>query len=200
MKNFINNTPSLKDIINQKHQQLIDDGYVLDETTLSYSKDDALFTIKYSDFIRNCEAALDIERHLAPALHHNVNKINSIVDGWDITEDTKEIDTGNLLYWVTDVVINVPGWDKHNFCDDRINNQYSIEGLSDKASYIISLILSDIDTGLSKVDLRNSNVLTLLGYIGPVIGRDLIDEIKSARQHQHDIHVDELFTTEDEEV
>ena len=200
MKNFINNTPSLKDIINQKHQQLIDDGYVLDETTLSYSKDDSLFTIKYSDFIRNCEAALDIERHLAPALHHNVSKINSIIDEWDITEDTKEIDTDNLLYFVTDVVINVPGWDKHNFCDDRINNQYSIEGLSDKASYIVSLILSDIDTGLSKVDLRNSNVFTLLGYIGPVIGRDLIDEIKSARQHQHDIHVDELFKTDDEEV
>ena len=198
MKNFINNTPSLKDIINQKHQQLITDGYVLDEMTLSYSKDDNI--IKYSDFIRNCEAALNIESRLAPALHHNVSKINSIVDGWDITEDTKEIDTGNLLYWVTDVVINVPGWDKHNFCDDRINNQYSIEGLSDKASYIISLTLSDIDTGLSKVDLRNSNVLTLLGYIGPVIGRDLIDEIKSARQHQHDIHVDELFTTEDGEV
>ena len=54
MKNFINNSPSLKDIINQKHQQLITDGYILDETTLSYSKDD--ITIKYSDFIRNCEA------------------------------------------------------------------------------------------------------------------------------------------------
>ena len=200
MKNFINNTPSLKDIINQKHQELIDAGYVLDETTLSYSKDDDHFIIKYSDFIRNCEAALDIESHLAPALHHNVSKINSIIDEWDITEDTKEVDTGDLLYFVTDVVINVPGWDKHNFCDDRINDQYNIEWLSDKASYIISLILSDIDTGLSKVDLRNSNVFTLLGYIGPVIGRDLIDEIKSARQHQHDIHVDELFTTEDGEV
>ena len=198
MKNFINNTPSLKDIINQKHKQLIDDGYTLDEMTLSYNKYDD--TIKYSDFIRICEAALDIESRPAPALHHNVIKINSIIDEWDITEDTKEVDTGYLLYWVTDVVINVPGWDKHNFCDDRINNQYSIEGLSDKASYIVSLILSDIDTGLSKVDLRNSNVLTLLGYIGPVIGRDLIDEIKSARKNQHNIQVDELFTTEDEEV
>ena len=158
------------------------------------------FIIKYSDFIRNCEAALDIESHLAPALHHNVHKINSIIDGWDITEDTKEVGTGYLLYWVTDVVINVPGWDKHNFCDDRINDQYNIEGISDKASYIVSLILSDIDTGLSKVDLRNSNVFTLLGYIGPVIGRDLIDEIKSARKNQHDMHVDELFTTDDEEV
>lgn len=198
MKNFINNTPSLKDIINQKHQQLITDGYVLDETTLSYSKDDTI--IKYSDFIRNCEAVLNIESRLAPALHHNVSKINSIIDGWDITEDLKEVDTGNLLYFVTDTVINVPGWDKHNFCDDRISNQYSIEGLSDKASNIVNLILSDIDTGLSKVDLRNSNVFTLLGYIGPIIGRDIIDEIKSARKHQHDMHVDELFTTDDEEV
>lgn len=198
MKNFINNNPSLKDIINQKHQQLITDGYVLDEMTLSYSKDD--ITIKYSDFIRNCEATLNIESRLAPALHHNVSKINSIVDGWDITEDLKEVDTGNLLYFVTDVIINVPGWDKHNFCDDRITNQYSIEGLSNKASNIVNLILSDIDTGLSKVDLRNSNVFTLLGYIGPVIGRDLIDEIKSARKNQHDIHIDELFTTDDEEV
>ena len=198
MKNFINNSPSLKDIINQKHQQLITDGYVLDETTLSYSKDD--ITIKYSDFIRNCEAALDIESRLAPALHHNVSKINSIVDGWDITEDLKEVDTGNLLYFVTDVVIKVPGWDKHNFCDDRISNYCSAEGLSEKASYIISLILSDIDTGLSKVDLRNSNVFTLLGYIGPIIRRDIIDEIKSARKNQHNIHVDELFTTDDEEV
>ena len=200
MKKFINNNNSLKDIINQKHQELIDAGYVLDETTLSYSKDDDPFIIKYSDFILNCEAELDIESHLAPALHHNVYKINSIIDGWDITEDTKEVDTGYLLYWVTDVVINVPGWDKHNFCDDRINDQYIIEGISDKASYIVSLILSDIDTGLSKVDLRNSNVFTLLGYIGPVIGRDLIDEIKSARKNQHDIHVDELFTTDDVEV
>lgn len=200
MKNFINNTPSLKDIINQKHQELIADGYVLDERTLSYSKDDSIFTIKYSDFIRNCEVALDIESRLAPALHHNVSKINSIVDGWDITEDTKEVDTGDLLYFVTDTVINVPGWDKHNFCDDRINNQYSIEGLSNKANNIVNLILSDIDTGLSKVDLRNSNVFTLLGYISPVIGRDIIDEIKSARKNQHDIHVDELFTTDDEEV
>ena len=198
MKNFINNTPSLSDIINQKHQQLITDGYILDETTLSYSKDD--ITIKYSDFIRNCEAALNIESRLAPALHHNVSKINSIVDGWDIKEDLKEVDTGNLLYFVTDTVMNVPGWDKHNFCDDRVNNQYSIEGLSYKASNIVNLILSDIDTGLSKVDLRNSNVFTLLGYIGPVIGRDIIDEIKSARKNQHNIHVDELFTTDDEEV
>ena len=198
MKNFINNTPSLKDIINQKHQQLITDGYVLDETTLSYSKDD--ITIKYSDFIRNCEATLNIESRLAPALHHNVSKINSIVDGWDITEDLKEVDTGNLLYFVTDTVINVPGWDKHKFCNDRINNQYSIEGLSYKASNIVNLIMSDIDTGLSKVDLRNSNVFTLLGYIGPVIGRDLIDEIKSARKNQHNIQVDELFKTDDEEV
>ena len=198
MKNFINNTPSLKDIINQKHQQLITDGYVLDETTLSYSKDD--ITIKYSEFIRNCEAALNLESRLAPALHHNVSKINSIVDGWDIKEDTKEINAGNLLYWITDVVINVPGWEKHNFCDNRINNYCSAEGLSYKASNIINLILSDIDTGLSKVDLRNSNVFTLLGYIGPVIGRDLIDEIKSARKHQHDINVDELFKTDDEEV
>lgn len=198
MKNFINNIPSLKDIINQKHKQMINDGYILDEITLSYSKDDSI--IKYSDFIRICEAALDIEVRLSPALHHNISKINSIIDGWDITEDTKEIHAGYSLYWVTDVVINVPGWDKHNFCDDRINNQYGIEGLSDKANYIVSLILSDIDTGLSKVDLRNSNVFTLLGYIGPVIGRDIIDEIKSARQHQHDIHADELFTTDDEEV
>ena len=198
MKNFINNNPSLKDIINQKHQQLITDGYVLDETTLSYSKDN--ITIKYSDFIRNCEAALNLESRLAPALHHNVSKINSIIDGWDITEDLKEVDTGNLLYFVTDTVINVPGWDKHNFCDDRVNNQYSIEGLSYKASNIINLILSDIDTGLSKVDLRNSNVFTLLNYVGPVIGRDLIDEIKSVRKNQHDIHIDELFITDDEEV
>ena len=198
MKNFINNTPSLKDIINQKHQQLITDGYVLDDTTLSYSKDD--ITIKYSDFIRNCEATLNIESRLAPALHHNVSKINSIVDGWDITEDLKEVDNGNLLYFITDTVINVPGWDKHNFCDDRINNQYNIEGLSYKASNIVNLILSDIDTGLSKVDLRNSNVFTLLGYISPIIRRDIIDEIKSARKNQHNIHVDELFTTDDEEV
>lgn len=198
MKNFINNNPSLKDIINQKHQQLITDGYILDEMTLSYSKDDNI--IKYSDFIRNCEAALNIESRLAPALHHNVSKINSIIDGWDITEDLKEVDTGNLLYFVTDVVINVPGWDKHNFCDDRVTNQYNIEGLSNKANNIVNLILSDIDTGLSKVDLRNSNVFTLLGYIGPIIGRDIIDEIKSARKNQHDIHVDELFTTDDEEV
>lgn len=198
MKNFINNTPSLKDIINQKHQQLITDGYVLDEMTLSYSKDDNI--IKYSDFIRNCEAALNLECRLAPALHHNVSKINSIIDGWDITEDLKEVDTGNLLYFVTDTVINVPGWDKHNFCDDRVNNQYSIEGLSNKANNIVNLILSDIDTGLSKVDLRNSNVFTLLGYIGPIIGRDIIDEIKSARKHQHDMQVNELFTTDDEEV
>lgn len=197
MKNFINNTPSLRDIINQKHQQLIADGYILDETTLSYSRDDD--TIKYSEFIRNCEDTQLIESHLAPALHHNVSKINDIIDGWEVTEDIKEINTGSLLYWTSDVVIAVPGWDQHNFNSDRVNGYCSLEGLSDKASYIISLILSDIDTGLSKVDLRNSNVFTLLGYIGPIVGRDLIDEIKLARQHQHDIHVDELFTEEDDD-
>lgn len=198
MKNFINTTLSLRDIINEKHQQLIDDGYTLDEMTLSYTKYGD--TIKYSEFIRNCEDAMDNGCNFAPAIHHNIDKINNIIDEWYITEDTKEINNGYLLYWVTNVVINVPGWDKHNFCDDRISNYCSAEGLSDKASYIISLILSDINTGLSKVDLRNSNVFTLLGYIGPIIGRDIIDEIKSARKHQHDIHVDELFTTDDEEV
>lgn len=198
MKNFIDNNTSLRDIINQKHQQLIDDGYALDEMTLSYTKYGD--TIKYSDFIRTCEDEMDGGCNFAPAIHHNIDKINSIIDEWDITEDTKEINTANLLYWVTDVVIKVPGWDKHNFCDDRISNYCSAEGLSDKASYIISLILSDINTGLSKVDLRNSNVFTLLGYISPVIGRDIIDEIKSARKNQHNIHVDELFTTDDEEV
>ena len=50
------------------------------------------------------------------------------------------------------------------------------------------------------MDLRNSNVFTLLNYVGPVIGRDLIDEIKSVRKNQHDIHINELFTTDDEEV
>lgn len=198
MKNFINTTLSLRDIINEKHQQLIDDGYALDEMTLSYTRYGD--TIKYSEFIRNCEDAMDSGYNFVPAIHHNIDKINSIIDGWDITEDTKEIDTGDLLYWVTDVVIKVPGWDKHNFCDDHISNYCSAEGLSDKASYIISLILSDINTGLSKVDLRNSNVFTLLGYISPVIGRDIINEIKSARKNQHNIHVDELFTTEDGEV
>lgn len=198
MKNFINNTTSLRDIINEKHQQLIDDGYTLDEMTLSYNRYDD--TIKYSEFIRKCEDAMDGGYNFAPAIHHNIDKINSIIDEWDITEDTKEVNAGYSLYWVTDVVIKVPGWDKHNFCDDRISNYCSAEGLSEKASYIISLILSDINTGLSKVDLRNSNVFTLLGYIGPVIGRDLIDEIKSARKNQHNIQVDELFTTDDEEV
>ena len=198
MKNFINNTTSLRDIINEKHQQLLDDGYILDDMTLSYNRYDD--TIKYSEFIRKCEDAMDSGCNFAPAIHHNIDKINSIIDEWDITEDTKEINAGYSLYWVTDVVIKVPGWDKHNFCDDRISNYCSAEGLSEKASYIISLILSDIDTGLSKVDLRNSNVFTLLGYIGPVIGRDIIDEIKSARKNQHNIHVDELFTTDDEEV
>ena len=198
MKNFINNTTSLRDIINEKHQQMIDDGYTLDEVTLSYNKYGE--TIKYSDFIRKCEDAMDGGYSFAPAIHHNIDKINSIIDEWDITEDTKEVNAGYSLYWVTDVVIKVPGWDKHNFCDDRISCYCSAEGLSEKASYIISLILSDIDTGLSKVDLRNSNVFTLLGYIGPIIGRDLIDEIKSARKNQHNIHVDELFTTDDEEV
>nr|DAT38869.1 MAG TPA: hypothetical protein [Caudoviricetes sp.] len=197
MKNFINNVPSLKDIINQKHQQLINDGYVLDDTTLSYSKDE--ITIKYSEFIRNCEATLEVDG-LAPALHHNVSKINSIIDEWDITEDVKEVNTGSLLYWTSDVTINVLGWDKHNFNSDRVNGYCCIEGLSDRASNIVNLILSDINTGLSKVDLRNSNVNTLLSYLGPVLGRDLIADIKSARQHQHDIHVNELFTTEDEEV
>lgn len=198
MKNFINTTLSLRDIINEKHQQLLDDGYTLDEMTLSYNKYGD--TIKYSEFIRKCEDAMDSGCNFAPAIHHNIDKINSIIDEWDITEDTKEINNCYLLYWVTDVVINVPGWNKHNFCDDRISNYCSAEGLSEKASYIISLILSDINTGLSKVDLRNSNVFTLLGYVGPVIGRDLIDEIKSARKNQHNIHVDELFTTDDEEV
>lgn len=198
MKNFINNTTSLRDIINEKHQQLLDDGYTLDEMTLSYNRYDDI--IKYSDFIRTCEDAMDGRYNFAPAIHHNIDKINSIIDEWDITEDTKEIENGYLLYWVTDVVIKVPGWDKHNFCDDRISNYCSAEGLSEKASYIISLILSDINTGLSKVDLRNSNVFTLLGYIGPIIGRDLIDEIKSARKNQHNMQVDELFTTDDEEV
>lgn len=196
MKNFINTAPSLKDIINQKHQQLIADGYTLDEITLSYSKDED--TIKYSEFIFNCEETLLIESHLAPALHHNVSKINDIIDGWDVTEDIKEVYTGSLLYWVTDVVINVPGWDKHNFCDDRVNGYCSFDGMSDKTNYIVSLILSDIKTGLSKVDLRNNNVFTLLGYLGPILGRDLIDEIKLARQQQqHDVH--ELFTEEEDD-
>lgn len=198
MKNFINTTLSLRDIINEKHQQLIDDGYTLDEMTLSYNRYDDI--IKYSDFIRTCEDAMNGGYSFAPAIHHNIDKINSIIDEWETKEDTKEVNAGYSLYWVTDVVIKVPGWDKHNFCDDRISNYCSAEGLSDKASYIISLILSDINTGLSKVDLRNSNVFTLLGYIGPVIGRDLIDEIKSARKNQHNIQVDELFTTDDEEV
>lgn len=198
MRNFINTAPSLKDIINRKHQQLIADGYVMDDITLSYSKDDDI--IKYSDFIRDCEYTQIIEDKLAPALHHNIDKINNIIDGWNVTEDTKEIYTGVLLTWVTDVVINVPGWDKHNFCDDRVCDYCCVEGLSDKASYILSLILTDIKTGLSKVDLRNSNVFTLLGYLGPVVGRDLIEEVKLARKQQHEIHVDELFTPEDEEV
>lgn len=198
MKNFIDTTLSLREIINEKHQQLIDDGYTFDEMTLSYNRYGD--TIKYSEFIRNCEDIMESGYSFAPAIHHNIDKINSIIDKWDITVDTKEVDDGYLLYWVTDVVIKVPGWDKHNFCDDRISNYCSAEGLSNKASYIISLILSDIDTGLSKVDLRNSNVFTLLGYIGPVIGRDLIDEIKSARKNQHNIHVDELFTEDDGEV
>ena len=48
-----------------------------------------------------------------------------------------------------------------------------------------------------KVDLRNSNVFTLLGYVGPVIGRDLIDEVKTARNNQNKVKSDELFDDSD---
>ena len=40
-------------------------------------------------------------------------------------------------------------------------------------------------------------VFTLLGYVGPVIGRDIIDEVKTARNNQKKVTSDELFDDSD---
>lgn len=201
MKDYLKHKLTLRDIINKKHDEMINAGYVLDEYTLSYTYEDGEGyhdSIKYSAFIRECEAAYELSLREPPAVHHNCYKINNLVDGWNIIESEPYLlDNYNYIMYTQDIIIDVPGWKKHKFehiCDA------DIDGLSDKANYIVGLIREDINSGLALVDLRSSNVTTLLNYLKPIFGYDIIDKIKDIRSEQDNTSkkYDELFEESDD--
>lgn len=197
MKDYLKHKLTLGDIINTNHNKLINNGYTLDPYTLSYSDGDGN-TIKYSTFVMQCEAGYDLSLHDAPAVHHNCYKINSLVDGWDIIKSEPYlVDNHSYMMYTQDIIIDVPGWSKHKFehiCDA------DIDGLSDKAKYIVGLIRQDINTGLALVDLRSSNVTTLLNYLKPIFGYDIIAKIKDVRSKQDNTSkkYDDLFEEGDD--
>lgn len=201
MKDYLKHKLTLGDIINKKHNEMINSGYVLDNYTLryTYEGDDGYTNcIKYSHFVSMCELEYEDSLREPPAVHHNCYKINSLVENWYIIEgEPYLVDEYNCIFGAQDIIINVNGWSKHAF---QANDEADIDGLSDKAKFIVGLITPDIKTGLALVDLRSSNVVTLLNYLKPIFGYDIIAKVKDVRSKQDNTSkkYDDLFEEDDD--
>lgn len=145
------------------------------------------------------DALVDVEMHKIDAtpvsiLDHNINKINNLVKDWNImwVDDTAYGITDDPDYLPGYYYIDVDGMRGHRFYNYIEYSQLRQFGCTYKFNEhsikILSLILSDIDTGLWSIDMRFSSVLTLLNYMKPILSIDLIEEIHKNRKHCDDIY------------
>lgn len=191
------------------HNMLVKDGWTYSEDELLYYKDKTTtYGDEYTDYINHIAFAQMIEDEYNKTtasetlndfsiqkINNICNKINILpiktkqqyIDGYD---DTVEV--------VTHCVLDADGWRNHLF--PLICEHYPIEGLDGHAQTIVNYILTDVNSGLAKVDLRPKMVADLLRQLGSVINIDLIKIIKDKRDEQHkleEIASKEMFSEED---
>lgn len=181
---------------------------VIDRIQLQYKHCNAVYDPMYGVYnsetsevyftVDDIDALVDAEMHKLDAvpvtpLEHNINKINKLVDDWDViwVDGTASGIVDDPDYLPGYFCIDVDGFRGHRFYTYNeytpLNNLGGTHHkLSDHSVQILSLILSDIDTGLWSVDMRFSNVLTLLNYMKPLVDMDIIEVIHKNRRPEDD--------------